>query len=180
MIRVAAVAGLPPRFAHSRPGEKSAVRAVGCSRSCAAAGAGIVLALLGGMAIREKRTQRIRADLERRGVSADFSRRVSEGLEPFTEELAPEVYEAVLSGVTMAYGVHRRRESPPLEGGSPPLGRREGMEGAAPSRVELDEMQRLMRDFGNELRKLDEALELLAAYLTRMRAQRPAGARTLH
>lgn len=123
------------------------------------------------MAIREKRAERIRADLERRGVSSDFSRRISEGLEPFTDELEPNVYEAVLSGVTMAYGVQRRRET-----GAPEAVRA----GSSPSRGELDEMQRLMGEFGNELRKLDEALELLAAYLTRMRAQRPAGARTLH
>lgn len=123
------------------------------------------------MAMREKRAERIRADLERRGVSSDFSRRISEGLEPFTDELEPNVYEAVLSGVTMAYGVQRRRET-----GAPEAVRA----GSPPSRSELDEMQRLMGEFGNELRKLDEALELLAAYLTRMRAQRPAGARTLH
>lgn len=114
------------------------------------------------MAMRTKRVERIRADLERRGVPPDFSWTVSHQLEPFARELAPEAYEAVLSGVAMAWRA-----------------RHDGA-GGVPSRAELDEMQRLMGEFAGELRKLDEALELLAAYLTRMRAQSVAGSRTLH
>ncbi len=36
---------------------------------------------------------------------------------------------------------------------------------------ELDELQRLMAGFAGELRKLEEALRILDAYLARMRTQ---------
>jgi hypothetical protein len=113
--------------------------------------------------MRTKTAARIRADLEQRGVAREFSQTVSDHLEPFTDDLAPEAYEAVLSGVAIAWSARH---------GTPA--------GAPPSRAELDEMQRLMGEFAGELRKLDEALELLAAYLTRMRTQRLARDRTLH
>lgn len=107
--------------------------------------------------------ERIRADLEKRGVAADFSQALSRRLESVLVGLAPEAYEALLAGVALAW-----REGRPAEAAAPP------------TRVELDEMQRLMEEFAGELRKLDEALELLTAYLTRMRAQAPARDRTLH
>ena len=50
--------------------------------------------------------------------------------------------------------------------------------------LHLDEVQRLMGGFGSELRKLDEALRTLAAYVARMRRQTSSRAvpesRTLH
>ncbi|MDX1650606.1 MAG: hypothetical protein R3263_12205 [Myxococcota bacterium] len=117
------------------------------------------------MAMRTKRAERIRADLERRGVAPELSQTVSHHLEPFARELAPEAYEAVLAGVALAWSA-RPGEGDAVRG--------------LPSRGELDEMQRLMGEFAGELRKLDEVLELLAAYLTRMRAQSAARGRTLH
>jgi hypothetical protein len=117
--------------------------------------------------MRGKTAEQIRRDLERRGVESAFSVTVSLRLAPFADELTVDAYEAILSGVAMAYGVQRgaERAHPGAEG-----------------EQNLDEMQRLMSDFAGELRKLDEALEMLAAYLTRLRTQAlpPERARTLH
>lgn len=41
----------------------------------------------------------------------------------------------------------------------------------ARTEAELDELQRLMAGFAGELRKLEEALRILDAYLARMRSQ---------
>lgn len=117
--------------------------------------------------IGEREATRIREDLEKLGVAPEFSRSVSERLERFAGELDPDSYEAVLSGVAMAYGVHRK-----------------GVEGFKKTARDLDEVQRLMSGFASELRKLDEALRTLAAYVTRMRKQTTNRAvpenRTLH
>ena len=109
----------------------------------------------------------IRKDLEKLGVAPEFSRAVSERLERFSAELAPDAYDAVLSGVAMAYGIHRK-----------------GLQGFKKTARDLDEVQRLMGGFASELRKLDEALRTLAAFVARMRRQTAVPAvperRTLH
>jgi len=114
-----------------------------------------------------KDAKRIREDLEKLGIAPEFSRSVSERLERFSEELTEDSYDAVLSGVAMAYGIHRR-----------------GLEGFKKTARDLDEVQRLMNGFSGELRKLDEALRTLAAYVTRMRKQTASRTvperRTLH
>jgi hypothetical protein len=115
----------------------------------------------------ERDAERIREDLEKLGVAPDFSRSVSERLERFAADLAPDSYDAVLSGVAMAYGIHRK-----------------GLQGFKKTARDLDEVQRLMGGFASELRKLDEALRTLAAYVARMRRQTANRAvpqhRTLH
>jgi hypothetical protein len=115
----------------------------------------------------ERDAESIRADLEKLGVAPEFSGSVSERLERFAAELPPDTYHAVLSGVAMAYGVHRR-----------------GLQGFKKTARDLDEVQRLMSGFASELRKLDEALRTLAAYVARMRRQTGDRAvpehRTLH
>ena len=98
--------------------------------------------------------KKIRQDLEKLGVAPEFSRSVSERLERFSEELPPDTYDAVLSGVAMAFGIHRK-----------------GLEGFKKTARDLEEVQRLMGGFASELRKLDEALRTLAAYVARMRRQ---------
>ena len=45
--------------------------------------------------------------------------------------------------------------------------------------ADLQEIERLMGSFAGELTKLDEVLEVLAAYLRRMRTALPAGASTI-
>lgn len=93
---------------------------------------------------------RIREDLERRGVSAEFSGPVAERLGDIAGDLSGAEYEAVLEGVAAAYGVHRERES-------------------SSARVESREIHRLVQDFAVELKKLDEGLRILSAYLVRIR-----------
>jgi hypothetical protein len=109
----------------------------------------------------------IREDLEKLGIAPEFSRSVSERLERFSGDLSADTYDAVLSGVAMAYGIHRK-----------------GLDGFKETARDLDEVQRLMSGFASELRKLDEALRTLAAYVARMRRQTADRAvpqrRTLH
>jgi hypothetical protein len=103
-------------------------------------------------------TDRIQSDLERRGVTPELSLSLSRQLAPIVADLAPDAYEAILGGVTLAYGA------------------RGGEEGARErTQRDLEEVQQLLCDFGTELRKLDEALEVLAAYALRLRAQTASG-----
>jgi len=92
----------------------------------------------------------IREDLERRGVSSEFSGSVSARLAEIAGDLSAEEYTAVLEGVAAAYGVHRQCE-----------GRN--------ARAESREIHRLVQDFAVELKKLDEGLRILSAYLVRIR-----------
>ena len=102
----------------------------------------------------ERHRERIHSDLQRRGVATEFSASICDRLAPFSEDLTPELYDAVLSGVAMAYGVHRR-----------------GVEASREGAPNLEEVERLLGGFVSELRKLDENLETLAAYVTRLRTQ---------
>ncbi len=111
----------------------------------------------------DRHRARISADLRRRGVSSEFSTSICDRLAPFSEDLTPELYDAVLSGVAMAYGVHRR-----------------GVETARDTERDLAEVERLMTGFVSELRKLDETLETLAAYVSRMRSQSGADREVVH
>lgn len=110
------------------------------------------------------RGEAFRSELERRGLSESFARSVSEQIEPFAGELSSDQVEAVLAGVTLAWNVHRR-----------------DVEAVCKTAGDLDEVQRLLGAFAGELRKLDEALELLAAYAVRLRTRAlPGGEPTLH
>jgi hypothetical protein len=111
-----------------------------------------------------ERGEEIRSELERRGVSDGFARAVTAQLEPFVAELPREQYDAVLSGVALAYGAHRR-----------------AVEAFRRTASELDEVQHLLGSFAGELRKLDEAVEILAAYAARLRHHTaPTPPRTIH
>ena len=46
--------------------------------------------------------------------------------------------------------------------------------------ADLEEIHHLLSGFADELRKLDETLETLAAYLVRLQSQSISGDRTLH
>jgi hypothetical protein len=92
----------------------------------------------------------IREDLERRGVPTDFSGSVSARLAEIAGDLSASEYAAVLEGVAVAYGVHRQRET-------------------RNAREESKEIHRMVQDFAVELKKLDEGLRILSAYLVRMR-----------
>lgn len=112
----------------------------------------------------ENRHSRIRADLERHGVAPEFSQPVADRLNRIASDLSPQEYAAVLTGVAAAYGVHR-----------------DDADAAGQSSNDVEEIQRLMLGFAGELRKLEEGLRILSAYVTRMRSRADASApRTLH
>ena len=112
----------------------------------------------------DERSEEIRGELERRGLSEGFARAVTTQLEPFAGDLDKAHFDAVLSGVALAYGVHRR-----------------AIEAFRRTASELDEVQHLLGSFGTELRKLDEAVEILAAYAARLRHHAsPPPPRTVH
>ena len=97
--------------------------------------------------------EQVRSDLEHRGIDPEFSRPVAERLAAAAAELSADEYTAILDGVLAAYGVHREISGPH----------------DAHFRY-ANELQRLMDGFGGELRKLDEGLRMLSAYLVRMGA----------
>jgi hypothetical protein len=107
---------------------------------------------------------RIRADLESLGVSRAFSSPVAERLVATRPVPGSEVYLAALHGAATAYGVYRE-DCVALEDSS----------------RDIDEIQRLMHGFAGELRKLEEGLRIVNAYVLRMhdRATRDRGG-TLH
>jgi hypothetical protein len=108
----------------------------------------------------QQRAQRLRADLEQRGVPAALARAVSERLETRAASLDRGAYQAVLDATCTIWGARRK---------------------AAPPDATL-EIQRLVQDFAVELQKLDEGLRLLSTYLLRIRdrARSDDGARLVH
>ncbi len=105
----------------------------------------------------------IQCDLEERGIAPDFSEALAGRLDRVADRLHPEIYDAVLTGATLAYGEHRR-----------------SLEALEKSTNDLHEVETLLSAFGEELQKLDEALETLAAYTLRLRSQPAARTRLLH
>lgn len=97
--------------------------------------------------------QRIRSDLERRGVSPELSERLCQRVEDRAPQLDPKEYELLLDGVAAAAGAHDES----------------GQEMSQQLR-ELQDIERLMGGFTKELAKLDEVLEVLAAHVRRMRS----------
>ena len=108
--------------------------------------------------------EQVRSDLEQRGVDPEFSRPVAERLVAIATNLSAREYAAIIDGVSAAYGVHRE-----ISGSHDPYFRYG------------NELQRLMDGFTGELRKLDEGLRMLSAYLVRMGALvTREGSKTLH
>jgi len=107
---------------------------------------------------------RIRRELEQRGVSPDLASALALRLEELVAALGTSSCQAVCAAALAASGAPRALDTP-----------------AARSANELDEIQRLMAAFVGELRKLDEALQILATYLARIREQAGgAGPRAVH
>jgi hypothetical protein len=102
--------------------------------------------------------------LRRRGVSPAFAEALSGRLATLAAVLPPGSFEAALEGVVLAYRVHREEER-----------------FVERSRHDLEEIHRMMDGFTGELRKLDEALQILSAYVTRVRDKAAGGIlRTVH
>jgi hypothetical protein len=96
----------------------------------------------------EVRSRQIRSDLERRGVAPELSLPAAQRLSAIAPDLSPKEYGAVLDGVAAAY-LHSDGEQPQVVG-------------------DVGEIQRLMEGFTGELRKLEEGLQILSAYVVRM------------
>jgi hypothetical protein len=106
----------------------------------------------------------IESELVSRGLDDAFARETAQRLAPFVADLPRPQFAAVLSGVVLAFGVHRRC-----------------VEAFRKTSRDLEEVQQLLGSFGGELQKLDEALEILSAYAARLRVQtKPEADRTLH
>ena len=112
----------------------------------------------------ESLRNRIRSDLERMGMDAQFSETVAQRLEPTVAHLSPHEYGVVLSSIAAVYGVRGEDRDAP---------------GIAPE--DIADVQRLMQGFGEEVQKLDEGLRMLSAYVSRLRKRAARGdAETLH
>ena len=98
--------------------------------------------------------ERIRLDLERLGVADGLRDELSRRLEALSHHLSEDAYDAVLAGVALADALHR-----------------EGDEARRRSLRDLSEIQRLLGAFSEEMRKLDEALQILSTYVQRMRSR---------
>lgn len=98
--------------------------------------------------------ERIRLDLERLGVADDLREELSRRLEALSQNLSEDAYDAALAGVALAHAVHR-----------------EGDEALRRRVRDLSEIQRLLGAFSDEMRKLDEALQILSTYVQRMRTR---------
>lgn len=108
--------------------------------------------------------ERIRQDLESLGVSRGFSAPVAERIAGLAGELDDHTYSAILDGVAVAFDAHRS-DCRAIEDRS----------------RDLDEIQRLMHGFAGELRKLEEGLRIVSAYVLRMHSKaRGDSGRMLH
>ena len=97
---------------------------------------------------------RIRLDLERLGVADELRDELSRRLEALSNYLSEDAYDAALAGVARADALHR-----------------EGAEAQRHRARDLGEIQRLLGAFSEEMRKLDEALQILSTYVQRMRSR---------
>jgi len=97
--------------------------------------------------------QRIRADLERRGVGEHLAEPFSQRLAEIAADLSASEYHAAILAMAAAYEVVQRDA------------------GELESRCrDVREIQHLMQGFAVELRKLEEGLRIVSAYLVRLRS----------
>lgn len=103
-------------------------------------------------AARERDT--IRRDLERLGVADGVREELSRRLEALARNLSDDAYDAALAGVALAHALHR-----------------EGEDALRKSVRDLHQLQHLLGAFSDEMRKLDDALQILTTYVRRMRSR---------
>ena len=113
----------------------------------------------------ERSVEKIQAELVARGIEAPLARRLAEAIAKRTAVLDAPRYQGVIAGIALAVAAQRRDVAQLRKAAD-----------------ELGEMQRLLGSFTDELKKLDEALETLAAYVVRMKNPQPAppSGRVLH
>ena len=98
--------------------------------------------------------RRIRTDLETRGVAREISQPMAARLAPLLETVSSRAYGAALDAAVAVASVAR-------VDGDPDPGRAS----------DVAEIQRLMLGFTGELRKLEEGLRILSAFVLRMRTR---------
>jgi hypothetical protein len=96
--------------------------------------------------------ERLSADLNALGVVGEAGDRIADAIVEQLRLTGPGGYEDLLAGVRFA---HQARADVAAD--------------LATAQRELRQLERLMGGFATELRKLDEVLEVLAAYVRRMR-----------
>jgi hypothetical protein len=113
----------------------------------------------------ERTLESIQADLVARGLEPALARRLAAAIEKRIGVLDAARYQGVIAGVALAVSAQQRE-----------------LEQLRKAAGELGEVKRLLGNFTQELEKLDEALETLAAYVVRMRNPQPAppSGRVLH
>lgn len=113
----------------------------------------------------ERTLDQIQADLVARGLAPALARRLALAIEKRVTLLDTGRYQGVIAGAALAASAQRRE-----------------LEQLRKAADELAEVKRLLGSFTNELEKLDEALETLAAYVLRMKNPQlaPPSGRVLH
>ncbi|MDP6977356.1 MAG: hypothetical protein QF570_01995 [Myxococcota bacterium] len=106
---------------------------------------------------RESWHARIHADLAARGIPSTMCDAIAAklGAHAHFDELSAEAYRAMIDGAVLACGARNPEEREAPDVVSDP--------------AEVREIERMMQAFAGELRKLDESLEVLSAYVQRMR-----------
>jgi hypothetical protein len=108
--------------------------------------------------------QRICRDLVARGVSNDSAGGLARQLEQQVAAVGQDRYETLLDGAALAFRAQSEADAE-----------------AEQSSRDLQEIERMMNAFAGELVKLDETLDVLAAYVRRMRtSSSPRSDGTLH
>ena len=96
--------------------------------------------------------QRVCTDLAKTGLLGEEAKRIAEAIVEQLRLTGPGGYEDLLAGVRFSHQA-----------------RADAMADWTRMQRELRQLERLMSGFGTEIRKLDEVLEVLAAYVRRMR-----------
>ena len=114
--------------------------------------------------VEETKCERMKRHLQNRGVPSEWAVVLAARLEQRVEGLDREAYELVLEGVADAFGA-----------------RWESRDARTDRLCEVREIERLMAAFAEELGKLDEVLEVLAAHVRRMKLRsEAAGSQNFH
>jgi hypothetical protein len=125
---------------------------------------GVALRLLSSARVERTREQ-IEADLIARGLEPALAKRLAQAIEKRAPSLDGPRYQGIVAGIALAVTAQRRE-----------------LEQLRKTAAELAEVRRMLGNFTDELEKLDEALETLAAYVVRMKNPQPTppSGRVLH